>query len=252
MFIFGVLMQVRSEILSIKTKTGSMRTVQFTPVGFKTAPTVIFYSEIFQLTAPIMRSAQILAGHGFTVLVPEIFHELNPAGTVLEYDEAGKNKGNADKWQKPLTAYDSDVDALVEYCQKSTKSTDKIGVMGVCIGGHLACRAALNPAISAAFCLYATDIHSDTLPGTPVEQTFNRLNEIAGEIYFIWGKQDPHVPKEGRLKLYQTLNQSAINYNWLEVNAEHAFMRDEGDRYDPALALEMYQRAVAFFHRTLR
>ncbi|WP_370301660.1 dienelactone hydrolase family protein [Pseudoalteromonas tunicata] len=245
-------MQVRSEIISIQTETGPMRTVQFSPVGLDSVATIIFYSEIFQLTAPIMRSAQVLAGHGFNVLVPEIFHEFNPAGTVLEYDEAGKDKGNADKWQKPLTSYDSDVAALINYCHNSGTSSGGIGVMGVCIGGHLACRAALNPAIKAAFCLYATDIHSDTLPADPKEQTFARLDEIAGEIHFIWGKQDPHVPRDGRLKLYQKLNQSAIDYQWLEVNAEHAFMRDEGERYDPALALEMYQKAVALFHRTLR
>ncbi|HCA77074.1 MAG TPA: dienelactone hydrolase, partial [Alteromonas sp.] len=29
------------------------------------------------------------------------------------------------------------------------------------------------------------------------------------------------------------------------------FMRDEGERYDGALALQMYQQAVQFFQRTL-
>jgi len=35
------------------------------------------------------------------------------------------------------------------------------------------------------------------------------------------------------------------------VNAQHAFMRDEGERYDAALAITMYQQAVALFNRVL-
>ena len=72
-----------------------------------------------------------------------------------------------------------------------------------------------------------------------------------GEIHFVWGKQDPHVPQEGRAKIYQQAVNSSINYQWQEVNAQHAFMRDEGERYDGALALTMYQQAVALFNRTL-
>lgn len=63
---------------------------------------------------------------------------------------------------------------------------------------------------------------------------------IVPEVFMVFGKQDPYVPAEGRLKLYSSFLTSGLNYQWLEVNAVHAFMRDEGDRYDPALGLEMY------------
>ena len=53
------------------------------------------------------------------------------------------------------------------------------------------------------------------------------------------------------LKIYQQCVASGLNYQWQEVNAVHAFMRDEGERYDGALALQMYQQAVQFFQRTL-
>lgn len=35
----------------------------------------------------------MLASHGFVVAVPEIYHELESAGTVLAYDEAGAERG---------------------------------------------------------------------------------------------------------------------------------------------------------------
>ena len=235
----------------LPTPTGLMRTTIYRPQAQGLFPALIFYSEIFQQTAPIARSAAILASHGFVVLVPEVFHELNPIGTVLAYDDAGKDKGNADKWAKPLEHHDSDTQAMIDFVKQQNYCTGTLGVMGVCIGGHLAYRAALNPEIKAAFCLYATDIHSNTLPAKAGNNSFERMADVQGEIHFVWGKQDPHVPQEGRTKIYQQCVNTGINYQWQEVNAQHAFMRDEGERYDAALAISMYQQAVALFNRTL-
>ncbi|MEP1554561.1 MAG: dienelactone hydrolase family protein [Paraglaciecola sp.] len=236
----------------INTATGVMRTSVFRPVAEGQFPTIIFYSEIFQETSPITRSAQILASHGFVVLVPEIFHELNPIGTVLAYDDAGKDKGNADKFTKPLEAHDSDTQAMVEFTEQQAYCSNKVGVMGVCIGGHLAFRAALNNQVGAAFCLYPTDIHSNTLPCTQGNDSLTRSGDIKCPMVLVFGKQDPHVSAEGRVLIHQTLSQQASNFSWHEVNAQHAFMRDEGDRYDGALALQMYKMAIELFHENLR
>jgi carboxymethylenebutenolidase len=67
----------------------------------------------------------------------------------------------------------------------------------------------------------------------------------------VWGKRDPHVSTQGRQKVYQQLIDTDRLFTWHEFNGQHAFMRDEGDRYDPALALECYNKAVALFHSTL-
>ena len=95
-------MIIQSHQSTISTPSGDMQTSIYRPIAQGTYPSIIFYSEIFQETAPITRSAKLLAGHGFVVLVPEVFHELNPMGTVLAYDDVGKDKGNADKFTKPL------------------------------------------------------------------------------------------------------------------------------------------------------
>ncbi len=243
-------MQIQTRTITLATATGPMQCLQMMPVALgKTFTAILFYSEIFQITQPIARAAAILAGQGFIVLVPEVFHELNPAGTVLGYDDAGKDKGNQDKWRKPLAAHDSDTSALLAYLQTLAEFNGKTTSYGVCIGGHLAFRAALNPMISAACCLYATDLHSDTLPAAPTEQTLARAADIKGELLLIWGKQDPHIPVEGRLKIYQALSNCGANFSWHELNAQHAFMRDEGERYDPALALWVYQQAITLFQR---
>lgn len=236
----------------IQTPSGTMQAQIYRPQAAGKFPSIIFYSEIFQITAPIARSANILAGLGFVVLVPEVFHELNPAGTVLGYDDVGKDKGNKDKASKPLESHDSDTQALIHFLHAQPYCTQHVGAMGVCIGGHLAFRAALNAAIKGAFCLYPTDIHSNSLPCAPGNGSLSRASDIQCEVVLVLGKQDPHVPLEGRQMLLQRLQAAEIDYQWHEVNAQHAFMRDEGERYDPALALEMYQKAAVFFQRVLR
>ncbi|GGJ00516.1 carboxymethylenebutenolidase [Shewanella hanedai] len=245
-------MMVTQEVHDIPTNTGLMRTYLYRPDEEGQFPTILFYSEIFQQTEPIARAATMMAGHGFVVLVPEVFHELNPIGTVLAYDEAGKDKGNEDKFAKPLESHDSDTEALVQFARSQPFCTSQVGSMGVCIGGHLAYRAAINPDISAAFCLYATDIHSSTLPSDEGNDSLSRTEDIQGELVMVWGKQDPHVSSEGRKRVYAQLESTKRTFTWLEVNAQHAFMRDSESRYDPALAMQMYLQAVAFFHRLLR
>ena len=53
-------------------------------------PGIIFYSDIFQLTPPMLRSCVRLAGYGFVVAAPEIYHRLEPPGTVLPFNDAGR------------------------------------------------------------------------------------------------------------------------------------------------------------------
>jgi carboxymethylenebutenolidase len=245
-------MIIQQEIHDIETPTGTMRTYVYRPQADAIYPTIIFYSEIFQQTAPIARSAAIMAGHGFVVLVPEVFHELNPLGTVLGYDDEGKDKGNQDKFTKPLEHHDSDTQALICFIDMQGYCSEKIGAMGVCIGGHLAYRAALNNRITAASCLYATDIHSNTLPCERGNDSFTRTKDIKAELQMIWGKQDPHIPDEGRMKIHLNLLASGNIFSWHEFNASHAFMRDEGERYDAQIALRVYGMAVELFARTLK
>ena len=100
-----------NEFIDIPTQTGPMRTYLLFPVAEGRYPGIVLFSEIFQVTGPIRRTAAMLAGHGFVVAVPEIFHELEEPGTVLPYDQAGADRGNADKINKELSSYDADAKA---------------------------------------------------------------------------------------------------------------------------------------------
>ena len=245
-------MTITQEVVVLETPTGKMRCEVYRPEREGAFATVIFYSEIFQITSPISRTAAFVAGHGYVVVVPEVFHELNEIGTVLAYDDEGKDKGNTDKFTKPLTDHDSDTAAIVAWVDQQLFCNGSLGSYGVCLGGHLAFRATLNSRVQAASCLYATDIHSSTMPAGDAPQTIERLHEIEGEVMCVWGRQDPHVPLEGRKALYHAFNETSLNFTWHELNGQHAFIRDEGHRYDPELALLCQRLTLDLFARALR
>jgi carboxymethylenebutenolidase len=238
-------------VVDLETATGRMRTYVFHPVAERRYPGVVFFSEIFQVTGPIRRTAAMIAGHGYVVAVPEVYHELEPIGTVLAYDQAGADKGNADKFAKELWSYDADARVVLDHLKSRDDCNGRLGAMGICLGGHLAFRAAMNPDVLATACFYATDIHSGTLGKGKRDNSLERASQIKGELLHIWGRQDPHVPLEGRNLIRARLEEVEARYQWLEVNGAHAFMRDEGYRYDPALAYLCYGLLFELFHRQL-
>ena len=123
--------------------------------------------------------------------------------------------------------------------------------MGICIGGHLAFRAAMNADVLGTACFYATDIHKGSLGKGMNDDSLARAGDIRGELLHIWGRQDPHIPLEGRVRLHARLEEVKANFQWLEVNGQHAFLRDEGPRYDPVLARLCLSFALELFHRKL-
>jgi carboxymethylenebutenolidase len=239
------------EFIEIATPTGPMRVYRFYPQTSTLRPAIILYSEIFQVTGPIRRLAARMAGEGFEVLVPEVYHEYEEPGKVLAYDQAGADRGNFLKYEKPFASYESDNRALIEWIFARPYPWRAVGTLGFCLGGRLAFRGALDPRVAAAACFYATDLHTSSLADGKNEDTLVRVKESKAELLLIWGRQDPHVPLAGRRIIHEALDDADANFQWHEFNGAHAFARDEGPRHDAAatrlglsLALELFQRRL--------
>lgn len=245
-------MILTEEQADLTTATGLMRTYVLRPAAPGLFPGLVFFSEIFQLTGPIRRLAAFFAGHGYVVAIPEIFHELEQPGTSIPYDRPGTERGNAHKLGKPIEAHDTDLAAVLAYLgQHPSCGGQKVGALGVCVGGHLAFRAASHPDISSAACVYATDLHKRSL-GSEGDDSLLRAPKIRGELLMVWGRQDPHIPFEARTAIRAALEDAKLVYSWHEVNGQHAFLRDEGPRYDPELSRTVNQLCLDLFARSLR
>jgi carboxymethylenebutenolidase len=247
-------MIVRAEFRDLETPTGPMRTHVYTPVhptGSRRHPGLVLYPEIFQQTPPIARLCVQLASHGYVVMAPEIYHEHEPPGTVLRYDDEGRDKGNAYKQRTKLSTFDADARAVIAALLDHPACSGRIGAVGFCIGGHLAFRAALQPEVLACASFYPTDLHTGKLGEGGQADTLARAREIKGELVMIWGRQDPHIPGPGRRAVYDALTEAGVLFSWHELNAEHAFMRDEGARHDAEAARLALGAALGLFGRTL-
>lgn len=212
-------------------------------------PAILAYSDIFQLTPPHVRIVQRLAGHGFVVVAPEIYTRIEPAGTVLDF-EKDRERALADAEKVSLTDLDQDVRAvLAAVAQRSDVEPTKIGAIGWCFGGHVAFRAALSPEVKATACCYATGVHSGELGASRDAGSLERAHEIRGELLLVWGRNDPHIPADGRARIHRRLDEAGVRFEARLYDAEHTFMRDEGARYDAEAADRAFGAVLELFRR---
>jgi carboxymethylenebutenolidase len=242
--------QIIKRNAELRVDDSLMRLYIATPKPAGHYPGIVFYSDIYQLGGAMTRLVDRLAGYGYVVAAPEIFHRLEPVGTVIEPDDLGRMRGNDAARRTAIAEYDADACAVIDFLkQDPTVLPDYIGTMGFCIGGHLAFRTAFQPEIKAAACCYPTGIHSGKL-GKGVADTLQRMKEISGSVLLIFGTLDSHVPEDGRQTIAEALNQTTIAHTTRLYEAEHTFMRDDGYRYDPVAADAAWSEVTAFFKQS--
>jgi carboxymethylenebutenolidase len=239
--------KLREDEVRVPAPAGDIRTVVINPVGPARRHGVLLYTDIFQLTESTLRTARRLAAAGFVVFVPEIYPHGELAGVALEFDDAGKQAGLGGAARTTTAEFDSDRVAVLDF-MRSHPDVDELSVVGFCIGGHLAFRAAFDPRVGATVCFYPTGLHNGALGADPDAGSLARASDITGRLMIIFGSRDPHVPADARLQIVSALYAAGLEDLELHVWAggEHAFMRDVGARYDPVLTDLALTEAVSF------
>ena len=241
-------MIVASEHVDISAGGSHMRMFVAAPIVAGNYPGILCYSDIFQLTAPMLRTCIRLAGYGFVTAAPEIYHRIEPPGAVIPFDDRGRARGLENAAKTPVAHFDEDRRAALDYLSKHPRvAGSRLGAMGFCIGGHLAFRAALEPHVRAMVCYYGTGIHDGKLGQDRDAGSLARAAEIRGKLLLVWGGQDPHVPADGRTLIDQKLRQAGVDYAVKIYPCEHAFMRDEGPRYDPEATDQAFGDMIGLF-----
>ncbi|HAC63594.1 MAG TPA: dienelactone hydrolase family protein [Cyanothece sp. UBA12306] len=243
-------MQIKRYNTSLLIDDSAMRVYVASPDGEGQYPGILFYSDIYQLGSPITRLADHLAGYGFVVAAPEIYHRLLPIGTVIEPDDLGRIKGNEAARKTNLSEFDADGAALINFLVQHEKvASGQIATIGFCIGGHLAFRGAFYPQVKGSVCVYPTGIHSGKL-GREEADTLARIEDIQGQVLMIFGTLDPHVPETGRTLIIDALKKANVSHQVITYEANHTFMRDDGYRFDP-VATDLAWKAITEFLQSL-
>lgn len=245
-------MQIRRETVGLSVDQSLMRLYVARPRAQGCWPGILFYSDIYQLGEPITRLADRLAGHGYVVAAPEIFHRREPLGAVIEPDAIGRLRGNDNAAKTPVAAYDADAAAVLDWlAADGGVDANRLGAVGFCIGGHLAFRAGLRPELKATVCIYPTGLQ-DGRVGSGVADSLQRVGEIQGALLTIFGSFDSHVPAEARNQILATIAASpALRHRTLLYEANHTFMRDDGERWDPQCADRAWMEITSFLQHEL-
>jgi carboxymethylenebutenolidase len=236
---------MREERIRIPAPDGEIQAIVIAPVGTPPRQGVLYYTDIFQLTESTLRTARQLASNGFLVCLPEIYpREL--AGVALEFDDAGKQAGLAAAAHTTTAEFGSDTAAVLDYLEQRD-DLDEIDVVGFCLGGHLAFRAAFDPRVAATVCFYPTGLHNGAL-GSDDAGSLAHAADITGRLMIIFGSNDTHVPADARLQTLSALYAAGLEHLELHIyrGGEHAFMRDIGPRHDPVLTEHSLTEAISF------
>jgi len=149
----------RIKILS--TPTGTMRCNCLSSSSWRPLSLYLFLFWNLNKSAPMLVQPRINGkGHGFVVIVPEVFHELNPIGTAfgLRWPKGKETKANPQILPKKLEASDSG-HKFRWFVTLNGKRLHQVNLCdGVCLGGPFGSYRALWSIFAPiGFCLYADD-----------------------------------------------------------------------------------------------
>src|SRR5947209_4897629 len=108
-------MIVTTEYSDINVDNSPLRMFVAAPSAEGKYPGIVCYSDIFQLTGPMLRACIRLAGYGFVVAAPEIYHRIEPPGSVLLFDDAGRTRGLEDAAKTEVAQFDRDCRAVLDF-----------------------------------------------------------------------------------------------------------------------------------------
>ncbi|MCK6573584.1 dienelactone hydrolase family protein [Myxococcota bacterium] len=141
--------------------------------------------EIFGVNAHIEAVTRDVAALGYVAVAPDFLD-----GRIFDYgDLTGARAAFAGQTDETMLA---DLDAALAHGVAVHGAPDARAVLGFCMGGRLAYRAACARSLRAAVCYYGGGIAVDPRPfgPPPVERTA----DITGGVLLHFGARDPFIP----------------------------------------------------------
>lgn len=150
------------------------------PAG--TGPGLVLVQEIWGVNEHIRDIAEQYALDGFVVLAPDVFWR-QQARTNLDYNEADTDTALALMKGTDLAQAGEDVVTAIEHLRGLPQVSDKVGVLGFCMGGQLAYRAAASGKVDAAVSYY----------GGGIQNNLELAGQISQPMLFHYAKLDEHI-----------------------------------------------------------
>lgn len=209
--------------------------------GYLSAPAtpngrgIVLLFEAYGLHDDMKKVADLYAGAGYTVLVPDLFWKKGE-GIVFTYDQR-KEGGDTFHEVGGFWSYLDDVDPAVAALKKHVDGP--IALMGIGLGGITAYTAAAQGKADAAVSFYPAMLD------VSLAETFDTpwLYHIA---------EEDKIAKAG---LYEDVRKAYAGNPKAQIEsyagAEHGFIGEARAEYDAATAKAAHERTLAFLERVL-
>ncbi|MER6676681.1 dienelactone hydrolase family protein [Streptomyces sp. NPDC000983] len=202
-------------------------------------PAVLVFMDAFGLRPRLRDLADRIAGAGYTVLVPNLFHRHGRA-PVVELPEFIDPSARPEIFERLGPVMRSltpelamrDTGAYLRWLADSPYTTDgPVGLTGYCMGARIALLAAgTHPERVAA----AAGFHGGRLATEDPDSPHLVAGSITAELYFGHADRDPGLPVEQIDRLEKALTEAGVRHR-CEVypGAHHGFTQPDTAAYDP-------------------
>lgn len=187
---------------------------------------VIILQEIFGVTDTIRALTDRYAAEGYLALAPDLFWRMEP-GVELPHDKAGVARAFGYLERFDELAGIEDIGRTVAHVRAMPGFSGKVAVVGLCLGGKLAYRAAARLDIDAAVTFY----------GVGVEAHLDEAARLACPLMLHYGDRDRYAPPDAVDRIEAALPPApqAVLHRYL--HADHGFYtRGAGPDADTAHA----------------
>ena len=212
-------------------------------------PAVIVAQEIWGVNAYIQGVVNKLAAAGYYAVAPALFHREGP-GTIGLFEETEIALDRLSRMDDRQII--RDLGETVGFLQAQPDVlTDKIGIVGFCVGGRIAYLAAakLN-GLAAAVDFYGGRCFVAFGDGpTP----FDHTKDIHVPLLGLFGEDDPNPTPSDVEKIRQQLEQHGKLFEFhVYPGAGHAFNCEERPTYRREASLHAWDRTIAWFDEHLK
>jgi carboxymethylenebutenolidase len=231
----------RTEWVSLDVDGAPMRAHVTRPAGDGPHPGLLLFQEALGVGPQLRGVAARLAGRGFVVIAPELYHRTAPG-----FEQEALDMAVLMPLIRSVTPDGIVADARGAYgwlVARPEVDAGRVAALGFCMGGRAAYLANATLPLAAAVSYYAGHV----APGL-----LDRAASLSGPHLFFWGGRDASIPPEQHRAVADALRAAGKPFVDVEFSeATHAFFNERTDRYHPAAAAQSWALATAFLDQAL-